>query len=163
MSSFNNIEKFVYTKNKDDVVSLLEYIIFNDERNREKYIVFKFQNNVDQRLNVINFEIIQYNSLGDMIVKSLVEFTPTKVEGYTSFVPDAKFKAHPDCAKITITLEKAVFERMYFEDGKLKPIEYTKSDFRKDFIKEENEYYKHKAKEPKQKIRKRDAFKSKKI
>ena len=29
MSSFNNIDKFVYTKNKDDVVSLLDYIIFS--------------------------------------------------------------------------------------------------------------------------------------
>lgn len=140
MSSFSNIEKFIYTKNKEDVVSLLEYIIFNDERNNEKFLVFKFQNNLDQRLNQLRFEIVQYNSLGDILVKSVVEYAPNSVRGYSSFVPDAKFKAHYDCASITITLEKAVFERVYYEDGKLNPIVYSKSDFRNDFTKEKLDF-----------------------
>ena len=50
MSSYNNIEKIKYTKNQQDVVALKEYIVFDDEAKKEKLIVFKFINNLNQNL-----------------------------------------------------------------------------------------------------------------
>ena len=70
MNSFNNIKKYKYEKNQKDIVSLVEYIIFEDERNNEKYLVFKFQNNVNQYLNEIKFEISQYDSENNLISTS---------------------------------------------------------------------------------------------
>ena len=40
MSSYNSIEKIKYTDDLSDAVSLDEYIVFGNERNEEKYIVF---------------------------------------------------------------------------------------------------------------------------
>ena len=45
MNSFNNITKIRYDKSQKDIVNLVEYIIFEDERNNEKYLVFKFMFN----------------------------------------------------------------------------------------------------------------------
>ena len=47
MSSYNNIRKIKYTKNPTDVVALQEYIIFEDSHANEKYVVFRFSNNVN--------------------------------------------------------------------------------------------------------------------
>ena len=56
MNSFNNIERFKYTKNQEDVVSLSEYIVFEDERAQEKYAVLKLTNNLNQPL----YEVLEY-------------------------------------------------------------------------------------------------------
>ena len=41
MSSYNNVEKIKYAS-EDCVVNLEEYIVFENERAEEKYVVFKF-------------------------------------------------------------------------------------------------------------------------
>ena len=45
MNFFNDVEKIVYRKKTEDPVILLEYIKFSDEKQKEKYILFKFKNN----------------------------------------------------------------------------------------------------------------------
>ena len=52
MNLFNRIEKVNYiSNNPNEFVSLQEYVIFDDERNQEKYVVFKFVNNLNQSLH----------------------------------------------------------------------------------------------------------------
>ena len=50
MSSFNNVRKIKYFRDPDAVVALEEYIVFEDERAEEKFVVFKFVNNISQQL-----------------------------------------------------------------------------------------------------------------
>ena len=53
MSSYNNIRKIKYTFNPADPVTLKEYILFEDYRDKNKFAVFKFANNVNQHLRAI--------------------------------------------------------------------------------------------------------------
>ena len=71
MSSYNNIEKIKYAS-PDCVVTLQEYIVFENERAEEKYVVFKFSNNVSQQLLGIEFEVSQYDIEGNLVEKSVV-------------------------------------------------------------------------------------------
>ena len=59
MSSYNSIEKIKYTDSLSDAVSLDEYIVFGNEKREEKYVVFRFSNNVDQKLLGMKFEVNQ--------------------------------------------------------------------------------------------------------
>ena len=72
MSSYNSIEKIKYTDDISDAVSLDEYIVFGNERNEEKYIVFKFYNNVNQKLLGMKFEVSQYDMHDNLIERSVV-------------------------------------------------------------------------------------------
>ena len=74
MSSYNNITKIKYTDNASDLVRLNEYIIFQDDKAKRKYIVFKFTNNVTQQLLGLQFEVNQYNVDGALIEKSVVAY-----------------------------------------------------------------------------------------
>ena len=44
MNLFNNIQKVKYTRNQQEAVALKEYIIFDDEKAKEKYVVLKLTN-----------------------------------------------------------------------------------------------------------------------
>ena len=56
MSSFNNVRKIKYFREPDVVVALEEYIVFEDERAKEKFVVFKFVNNISQQLLGMEFD-----------------------------------------------------------------------------------------------------------
>jgi hypothetical protein len=133
MNSFNNITKIKYEKSQKDLVTLVEYIIFADERNNEKYLVFKFQNNVDQYLNEIKFEISQYDEENNLISKSIISHGGFVAKENEVFVPDYKLKADQDCAKIEAKLLFARYERVLWENGVYTPIPYTASEFRNDY------------------------------
>jgi len=64
MSSFNDIKKISYTDNRDSIVALKEYILFKDEVKQRQLILFKFQNNLNQELYEMKFDVI------NMIVKA---------------------------------------------------------------------------------------------
>lgn len=149
MTSFNRIQKFKYYSNSDDVVSLSEYILFEDERTNEKFLVFKFHNNLEQYLHEIKFEISQFNSNGDLVEKSLLSYDKINAGSYEEFVPDAKMKANKACQAIKIELKLAKFERVYWENNEFFTIKYTKNDFRNEASKKDTfkEY-----KEPKDKL-----------
>ena len=133
MNSFNNIIKVKYEKSQKDLVSLVEYIIFEDERNKEKYLVFKFQNNVNQYLNEIKFEISQYDQDNNLISKSIISHGAFVAKENEVFVPNCKLKADNDCVKIQAKLLLARFERVVWENGAYTPIPYTASEFRNDY------------------------------
>lgn len=141
MSFFNNIEKITYYNNKSEVVSLTEYIIFEDEKLKQKYIIFKFQNNVNQVLRKIKFEVSQFDEEGNLVETAILEHAGFEVGANENFVPKAKMKANQDCKTIKVTTLYALFERVEWEKDEFKPVEYTVEEFRGDFAK--------KAKKPK--------------
>lgn len=133
MNSFNNITKIKHERNQKDIVALVEYIIFEDERNNEKYLVFKFQNNVNQYLNEIKFEISQYDEENNLLAKSIISHGGFNAKENEVFVPNYKLKASNDCAKIEAKLLFARYERVVWENGVYTPIPYTVNEFRNDY------------------------------
>lgn len=123
MSSFNKIDKIKYVQNASDVVSLSEYMILTDTTSEKKCIVFKFENNANQILFGLEFEVSQYDISNALIGKSIVVYNGFSAKENESFVPKAKFNADYDCASISIRLIKAHFDRVVWNEG-----EYSQND-----------------------------------
>lgn len=124
MSSYNNIRKIKYTKNPSDVVSLYEYILFEDLHAKEKYVVFKFSNNVNQQLFDFKFEVLQYNADNELIEKSTVAYNNSVAQPNELFVPNAKLKVNFDCCSLEVNLEEASFDRVVWSGGEFKDNSY---------------------------------------
>lgn len=129
MSSYNNIRKIKYTKNPEDVVSLQEYIIFEDSHAKEKFVVFRFSNNVNQRLFEIKFEVLQYNADNELIEKSVLVHKDFVAEANDLFVPNAKLKVNFECESLEVRLEKASFDRVIWEDNEFSDNSYRFDDY----------------------------------
>lgn len=117
MSSYNSIEKIKYTDDLSDAVSLDEYIVFGNERAEEKYIVFKFFNNVNQKLIGMKFEVSQYDMHDQLIEKSVVIYNNFLAKANSSFVPKAKLKVMYACKRISVRLVQAAFDRVMWNEG----------------------------------------------
>ncbi len=117
MSSFNSIEKIKYTDDLSDAVALNEYIVFGNERSEEKYIVFKFSNNVNQNLIGMKFEVSQYDMHDNLIERSVVIYNNFTVKPNADFVPKAKLKVLYECKRISVKLLQAAFDRVLWNEG----------------------------------------------
>ncbi len=117
MSSYNNIEKIKYAS-ADCVVTLKEYIIFEDERAEEKYVVFKFSNNVSQQLLGMEFEVSQYDIDNNLVEKSVVIYNKFLAKPDEPFVPNAKLKVNYACKTLSVRLVQAAFDRFIWKEGK---------------------------------------------
>lgn len=129
MSSYNNIRKIKYTKIPSDVVSLHEYIMFEDARAKRKYVVFKFSNNVNQRLFEIKFEVSQFNENNELIEKSVVSHADFIAEANDLFVPNAKLAVNFDCVSLEVRLEEASFDRVVWRNGEFIDNSYRFDDY----------------------------------
>ena len=123
MNLFNNIQKVKYTRNQQEVVSLKEYIIFDDENQQSKYVVLKLANNLNQRLYDVKAEISQYDEYEELVEKTVVAYS-SKVEENDEFVPKAKLKVNYACKSISFKLIFARFERVKYENGEFYDIEH---------------------------------------
>lgn len=117
MSSYNSIEKIKYTDSLSDAVSLDEYIVFGNEKSEQKYIVFRFSNNVDQKLIGMKFEVNQYDMHDRLIEKSVVIYNNFLAKANSSFVPKAKLKVQYACKRISVKLLQAAFDRVLWNEG----------------------------------------------
>lgn len=117
MSSYNSIEKIKYTDDLSDAVALNEYIMFGDERSEQKYIVFKFSNNVNQKLLGMKFEVSQYDMHDNLIEKSVVIYNNFLAKANSEFVPKAKLKVLYACKRISVKLLQAAFDRVLWNEG----------------------------------------------
>ena len=124
MSSYNNIRKIKYTKSPSDIVSLQEYIIFEDSHAKEKYVVFRFSNNLNQHLLGFRFEVLQYNKDNELLEKSTVIHENFVAEANDLFVPNAKLKINFECESLEVRLETATFDRVIWSDGEFKDNSY---------------------------------------
>lgn len=132
MSSYNNVEKIKYFDGADGLVTLKEYIVFEDERAEEKYIVFKFSNNVSQQLLGMEFEVCQFDLDGDMVEKSVVIYNKFLAKANKTFVPNAKLKVNYACRRISVRLIKAVFDRFVWKEGDFSDNSYKFEHYAKD-------------------------------
>lgn len=134
MSSYNTITKIKYTGNPSDIVKLDEYIVFQDDKAKRKYIVFKFVNNVTQQLLGMEFEVCQYNADENLIEKSVVSYNKFLASAEEEFVPKAKLRVSYNCSSISIRLIRASFDRFVWNEG-----EYEDSCYKFDqFYRDEN-------------------------
>ena len=117
MSSYNRVEKIKYAKDPTDVVSLDEYIVFENARAEEKCVVFKFSNNLNQQLYELRFEVLQYDTEGDLLEKSVAIYKDFVAAPNAPFVPDAKLRINFACSRIQVRLIFAAFDRVKWEDG----------------------------------------------
>ena len=124
MSSYNNIEKIKYSKDTSEVVNLKEYIVFEDERAEEKYIVFKFVNNVNQQLLGMEFEVSQYDIDNALVESSIVIYDNFLAKANEDFVPKAKLKVNYACKTISIKLRKAAYDRFLWNEGEYEDNSY---------------------------------------
>lgn len=132
MSSYNNIEKIKYTKSTSEVVNLKEYIVFENEREEEKYIVFKFVNEVNQQLLGMEFEVSQYNLEGALIETSVVIYDKVLSRANEEFVPNAKLKVNYNCKTISVRLLRAAYDRFLWDEGEYEDNSYSFEHYYRD-------------------------------
>ena len=168
MSSYNKIEKIKYTESLSDAVSLDEYIVFSNERNELKYIVFKFSNNVNQQLLGMKFEVSQYDMHNNLIEKSVVIYNSFLAKANSSFVPKAKLKVLYACKSISVRLVQAAFDRVMWNEGEYIDNTYKFEHFARDerYIEEQDRPKAEPAKTPvskREKVEHTERFTSKNI
>ncbi|MCM1437718.1 MAG: leucine-rich repeat domain-containing protein [Roseburia sp.] len=129
MSSFNTVTKIKYTDNASDLVSLNEYIVFQDDKARRKYIVFKFVNNVTQQLLGMQFEVCQYNAENNLLEKSVVVYNKFLAGAEEEFVPKAKLRVSYDCTSVSVRLIQAAYDRFVWKEGEYKDNCYNFDQF----------------------------------
>lgn len=117
MSSYNSITKIKYTGTPTDVVTLQEYILFQDDKAKKKYIIFHFINNVTQQLLGMQFEVCQYNVDGNLIEKSVVVYNKFLAGAEEAFVPKAKLRVSFYCNTISIRIIQAAYDRFVWKEG----------------------------------------------
>ena len=132
MSLYNRIEKIKYTESLSDAVALDEYIVFSNERSELKYIVFKFFNNVNQKLLGMKFEVSQYDMHDNLIEKSVVIYNNFHAKPNSSFVPKAKLKVLYACKRISVRLIQAAFDRVMWNEGEYVDNTYKFEHFARD-------------------------------
>lgn len=132
MNSFNNIKRLKYQENQQSVVSLDEYAIFTDDRKKEKYIVFKFSNNLNQMLYGIRFEVTQYNEAGNIIEKNFLKYNQISIGKNQTFIPEAKLLVKFACEKVSVKLLYAHFTTTIWENGVFTPVKMSFDDYKKD-------------------------------
>lgn len=117
MSSFNTVTKIRYDDKSDEPVTLNEYIVFQDDKSKRKYLVFRFSNNVTQQLLGMQFEVCQYNVDGNLIEKSVAVYNEFLAGAEEEFVPKAKLRVSYNCATISVRLIQAAFDRFVWKEG----------------------------------------------
>ncbi len=140
MSSYNNVVKIKYTDDLSEAVSLDEYVIFADDKNQRKYIVFKFYNNVNQHLFGLKFEVSQYDTNNELIEKSVVVYKDFNAEPNSAFVPKARLKANYQCQRVSVRLVQAAFDRVLWNEGSYVDNSYKFEHYARDekYIEEKN-------------------------
>ena len=126
MSSIK-ILKFDYIETTDYPISLLSYIISIEDN--QKYIIFKFNNNLNQKLISFKYEVSCYDSSDSLVERDVFVVTPpTKINGNTEFVPLEKLSVTASCESIKVLLVEAKFENSSFLKGRLVNNNYITKD-----------------------------------
>jgi len=123
MNSYNNVVKMKYTTNNDDVVQLLEYIIFEDSLAEDKYLVFKFVNNLNQRLREIRVDVAFLDDQDNVLGKSIIEYSDFSALEHETFIPSAKLSCDFATTKIHVKLLYARFDNVVFENDTFREID----------------------------------------
>lgn len=150
MSSINKIGKFKYTKKTPDVVSLNEYILFEDNDKTKKYAALQFHNCLNQVLKSFTFQVKEYNINNFLIEKKIIKFDE-EFKPNNDFVPNAKLNLSYECNRFEIDLIEAVFENIIWTNGEFSPIKLKFKEFELNEQEKKEESPKKKPKKKKEK------------
>lgn len=136
MNFFNEIDKVSYNKETKDPIQLIEYINFKDEKTQEKYLLFKFRNNLNQIATAMKVEVKQFDEENNLVEKTVFSYDCFKAKAQEIFVPTAKLKVNYNTSYIEAKLLNASFETIWWNGEALLPIKFTEDDIKKEYIKE---------------------------
>ena len=134
MNFFNEIDKVTYKKENQDPIQLIEYIKFKDEKSQEKYLIFKFRNNLNQIASAMKLEVKQFDEDNNLIEKTVFSYDNFKAKAQEIFVPTAKLKANYNTSYIEAKLLYASFESIWWNGEALLPIVLTEDEIKKEYI-----------------------------
>ena len=123
MSFFNSVERVVYRKKTEDPVILLQYIKFTDEKANEKYLLFKFKNNLTQRLKDMSVLVNLYDENNFLIGVTKFEYKNFVAKGLEEFAPTAKLLVNYNTKYIEVKVVRALFDTLVWEEETLKALE----------------------------------------
>ncbi len=129
MSSTNMVRKIKYNESNPQVISLQEYVIFTKEESNDKYIVFKFNNSVNQKLVSFTFLVKEFDSNKNLLEEITLTTKDEMFDENATFIPKAKLLANKCCAYIEVELKKASFERSIWENGEFIDIRHPIEEF----------------------------------
>lgn len=167
MSSYKAIDTIKYYDESDSPVSLVQYTIFDDEVNR--FIIFKFRNNLNQNLSQLKFEVKEYNQNNQLIKKSIIKYDSKVFVGGTDeetfeFLCQGKFVIDSNTSYVKVNVLEAKFLTVEYVDGKYRDIVYTREQFDKlSKEKKKKETKKTAAKKIKTKVTRREKKENKKL
>ena len=127
MSSYNKIEKITNNLDIDEIVSLSEYIIFEDEEAKQKQVVFKFRNNVNQTLQDIEFSVVEYDNNNEIIEELVLGYKELNAKELSEFVPNAKCKVNYECRRIRVKVSYCRFNKTTWTNGVFKSIPFKQT------------------------------------
>lgn len=119
MNSFNKVKKCKYEMCSPCLIALNEYVLFEDEKDKKKCIVFNFYSSVVQPLHYFIIDVNQYNDNDELIATSRIKFDDLKVKKNEYFTPNGRLNVEYACVKISYTLIEAKFERSIYKNGTL--------------------------------------------
>lgn len=126
-----NIKKFKYADTSNNPISLLEYLILNEDDN--PYILFKFHNNLNQELESIYFSLLVYDKNQNLIESFKLNVEGLSVKANEAFIPEIKAKINKDVVNIKYELISATFKESIYKDNK-----YLRKDNEEDIVKKIN-------------------------
>lgn len=138
MNFFNEIDKISYKKETKDPIQLIEYIKFKDEKTEEKFLLFKFRNNLNQIVSSMKVEIKQYDNENSLIEKTVFSYDNFKASAQEIFVPTAKLKVNYKTEYIEARLLQANFESVWWNGETLLPIYYSEEEFSNTYADSQN-------------------------
>ena len=115
-----NFEKYTYSSNEATPVSLVEYLVFSEED--AKYLVFKFSNNLNQRLNSITYQIDIFDDDYNLIERTEFTYSDFDCRQGEEFVTKQKLKVSKDLKHIKAHLINAKFVLSEYVNGELKEL-----------------------------------------
>lgn len=101
------------------VVYLNEYIIYEQIESLDKYAIFKFYNNYNEKINAIEFIIKQYDENDKVIAENVFKYSNFVGNKQEFFVPYTKLMVEDECVRLEAILVKADFEKHHYSDCKL--------------------------------------------
>ena len=123
MNSTNKIEKYTYQSDDTAPVSLLEYVnILEDDK---RYLIFKFHNNLNQRLYMVQYQIDSYDIDYNLIERSTFTYDSINIIQNGDFITEKKLRVSKDMVHIKVSLIQAKFSMSQYKDGTLTKLDIS--------------------------------------
>lgn len=97
---YNKIGEFKY-EDSNSYIPLVSYIIYED-KNKERFALFKFENKSTIRANSYHIKLVQYDVSGQELQSDEISFDNLDVAVHASFVPFTRIMLHPNMDSFTI-------------------------------------------------------------